>query len=99
MRIYRSFSLAAFLTLTLTRIGGAQGQLDLLIRGGTLVDGTGTSPRRADVGIRADRIVFVGIAGADATATRTIDATGSIGSPGFIDPHTPPDGDLASPDP
>src|SRR3954469_2597312 len=78
---------------------GAQGQLDILIRDGTLIDGTGTSPRRADVGIRGDRIVFVGTAGADATATRTIDATGLIVSPGFIDPHSHTDTDLASSDP
>jgi N-acyl-D-aspartate/D-glutamate deacylase len=77
----------------------AQGQLDVLIRGGTVIDGTGASGRRADVGIRGDRIVFVGTAGAGVTATRTIDATGLVVSPGFIDPHTHTDGDLSSSNP
>jgi N-acyl-D-amino-acid deacylase len=74
----------------------AQGPVDILIRGGTLIDGTGTSGRRADVGIRGDRITFVGNAQqAGVTGTRTIDATGLIVSPGFIDPHTHSDGILS----
>lgn len=77
----------------------AQGPVDLLIRGGTLVDGTGSSGRRTDVGIRGDRIVFIGAAPADMAATRTIDATGLIVAPGFIDPHTHSDGDLSAADP
>jgi N-acyl-D-aspartate/D-glutamate deacylase len=80
-------------------VARAQAPLDILIWGGTLIDGTGSSGRRADVGIRGDRIVFVGMAGADATAARTIDATGLIVSPGFIDPHSHTDTDLASADP
>lgn len=99
MRFHPTFCLAAVITIASSPIARAQGSFDILIRGGTLIDGTGSSPRRADVGIRADRIVFVGTAGADATATRTIDATGLIVSPGFIDPHTHTDTDLASSDP
>src|SRR6266700_77690 len=54
-------------------------QLDLLILHGQLVDGSGKKPRTADVGIRGDRIVFVGNAGkAKLTATRSIDATGLV---------------------
>lgn len=69
--------------------------LDLLILHAKLVDGSGQKPRTADVGIRADRIVFVGDARkANATAVRTIDATGLIVAPGFIDPHTHTLGDL-----
>jgi N-acyl-D-amino-acid deacylase len=75
----------------------AQQQVDVLVRGGTLVDGTGSAPRRADVGVRGDRIVFVGDAGASrVTATRTIDAAGLIVAPGFIDPHTHTAGDLSN---
>ena len=73
------------------------GNVDLLIRGGTVVDGTGAPARAADVGIRGDRIAFVGdAAAANVTATRTLDATGLIVAPGFIDPHTHTTGDLSS---
>jgi N-acyl-D-aspartate/D-glutamate deacylase len=71
-------------------------QLDLIIRGGTLVDGSGSPGRRADIGIKDDRIVFVGSAGKQ-TAKRNIDATGLIVTPGFIDPHTHTAADLADP--
>lgn len=64
-------------------------QLDLLILHGKLVDGSGKNARTADVGIRGDRIVFIGDARkSNQTAARTIDATGLIVAPGFIDSHT-----------
>src|SRR5215813_4057241 len=64
-------------------------QVDILIVHGKLVDGSGRKARNADVGIRGDRIVFVGDARkANLTAARTIDAAGMIVAPGFIDPHT-----------
>jgi N-acyl-D-aspartate/D-glutamate deacylase len=73
------------------------GQVDLLIKGGMLVDGTGAQSRLADVGIRGDRIAFVGdAASANVTAARTLDATGLVVAPGFIDPHTHTTGDLSS---
>ncbi|MXZ51900.1 MAG: hypothetical protein F4Z34_01780, partial [Acidimicrobiaceae bacterium] len=64
--------------------------LDTLITGGTLVDGTGAEARPADIGIADGRIVAVADPGelADANATETVDATGLIVCPGFIDPHT-----------
>jgi N-acyl-D-amino-acid deacylase len=75
----------------------AQQQVDILIRGGTVVDGTGTPARPADVGIRGDRIVFVGNAATSrVTAPKTIDAKGLIVAPGFIDPHTHTAGDLSN---
>jgi len=59
---------------------------DLLIRDGTLVDGTGAPARRADVAIRGGRIAAVGdITG---TATRTLDTSGLVVAPGFVDIHT-----------
>ncbi len=70
--------------------------LDLLILNGKLVDGTGKKPQIADVGIRGDRIAFVGNAEkAHLTAARTIDAGGMVVAPGFIDPHTHTLGDLS----
>lgn len=60
---------------------------ELIISGGTVVDGTGADPVRADVAVDGDRITRVG----DLTgisAANTIDATGKIVSPGFIDLHT-----------
>jgi len=61
--------------------------LDILIRNGTLVDGTGAPARRADVAIRGGKIAAVG-ADLKETAGRTIDAGGLVVAPGFIDPHT-----------
>jgi N-acyl-D-amino-acid deacylase len=60
---------------------------DLLIRGGTVIDGTKAPRYDADIAIRDDRIVAIGdLAGA--TAERVIDASGRIVAPGFIDSHT-----------
>jgi N-acyl-D-amino-acid deacylase len=70
-------------------------QLDLLILHGKLVDGSGSKPRTADVGIRGDRITLVGDARkANLTAARILDAKGLVVAPGFIDPHTHTLGDL-----
>ncbi|HEX3867625.1 MAG TPA: amidohydrolase family protein [Gemmatimonadaceae bacterium] len=76
---------------------GAQQQVDILIRGGSVIDGTGSAARPADVGVRGDRITFVGDATvAHVSATRTIDAKGLIVAPGFIDPHTHTAADLSN---
>ena len=73
-------------------------RLDVLIRGGRVIDGTGSSAVRTDVGISDDRIVFLGDAGQRRlAASRTIDATGLIVAPGFIDPHTHAAAQLANP--
>ena len=59
---------------------------DLLIRGGTLVDGTGAPARAGDLGVRDGRIAALGrVAG---TARRTLDARGRVVAPGFVDIHT-----------
>jgi N-acyl-D-amino-acid deacylase len=57
--------------------------LDVLIRGGLVYDGTGQPPRRADIGIRGDRIVAIGHL-KDEHAKSVIDATGLAVAPGFI---------------
>ncbi len=73
----------------LVRTGVRADSVDVLIRRGTVYDGSGAAARVTDVGLRGDRIVFVGdAAAAHLTATRTIDAQGLIVAPGFIDPHT-----------
>jgi N-acyl-D-amino-acid deacylase len=60
--------------------------LDLVIRNGTIVDGSGMGRYRADVGVANGRIVEIGRIRSQ--AQRTIDADGLIVSPGFIDGHT-----------
>ena len=57
---------------------------DLIVRGGQVVDGTGSAPQRVDVGISGDRISRVGDL-SRVRAGREIDATGLIVAPGFID--------------
>ena len=60
--------------------------LTLVIRGGLVVDGTGSAPFEADVGISGSRIVAVGrVAG---RGVEEIDARGLLVTPGFVDPHT-----------
>ncbi len=69
----------------------------MLLRG-RVVDGSGSKPGVADVGIQGDRIVFIGDAAkSHVTATRTIDCSGLVVAPGFIDPHTHTMEDLSDP--
>ena len=61
---------------------------DVVITGGSMIDGSGSSARRADIAIKGDRIVAVSERAIPrSSATKIIDATGRIVSPGFIDMH------------
>jgi N-acyl-D-aspartate/D-glutamate deacylase len=65
----------------------AQADFDIIIRGGQVLDGTGAPAQSADVGIKGDRIAAVGqLTGR--SARTTIDASGLVVAPGFIDLHT-----------
>ena len=61
-------------------------QFDIKITGGSIVDGSGKPAYKGDVGIKDGRIVALGKA--DGDARQTIDATGKVVSPGFVDVHT-----------
>lgn len=60
--------------------------LDLILENGTIVDGTGAAGYTGSVGIRDGRIVACGTV--EESAARTLDASGLVVAPGFIDPHT-----------
>ncbi len=81
MRI--AFAGLALFALSVASTGSQPPAFDVIIRGGTVYDGTGEAGRRADVGLRGDRIASVG----DLTgvpATTIVDATGLAVAPGFI---------------
>ena len=92
---------AALLWSVVPMVAAAAGPkaADILIKGGEIHDGTGKPGRSADVGIRGDRIIFIGSAQeAGISADKIIDARGMLVLPGFIDPHTHADGALLSED-
>ena len=73
---------------------GALIMLDQVIKGGTIVDGSGAPPVRGDVAVKDGRIVQVGGTITDA-ASDTIDADGAIVTPGWVDVHTHYDGQVS----
>ena len=66
--------------------GSPPTNLDLLILGGNLVDGSGQESSHTNIGVQGDRITLIGEDGAQ--ATDTLDATGLVVAPGFIDVHS-----------
>ena len=59
---------------------------DLIIRGGDVIDGSGSPPRRADVAVSGGRIVAIGEF--EGSAAKVVDAVGKVVAPGFVDVHT-----------
>lgn len=83
-----SASSLPLLALLLAPAGSQEAPFDILIRGGTVVDGSGSPGFRADVGIRGGRVAEVAPDGiAPEEAREVLDAEGLIVSPGFIDNH------------
>jgi N-acyl-D-amino-acid deacylase len=83
---------AAFVAVACLGLFGPSGRaqsprFDILISGGTLVDGSGAIRRRGDVGIKDGRIAAIGLF-SKGTASQVIDVTGLVVAPGFIDVHT-----------
>ena len=72
---------------SLLALGASPAPFDLLLVNGTVADGTGGPLRRADVAVRGDRIAAVGPRLNRSSATRVLDVSGLVVSPGFIDPH------------
>src|SRR5687768_13886817 len=83
MRARLGLALGVVLALAPAVSAAAAPQFDVVIRGGTVYDGTGRPGRRADVGIRGDRIQAIGDLGR-ARARTSLDATGLAVAPGFI---------------
>ncbi|MEM7415164.1 MAG: amidohydrolase family protein [Gemmatimonadota bacterium] len=74
--------------------------VDVLIRGALVYDGSGSEGAVRDVGVTGDRITFLGNADEEGVrGAREIDASGLIVAPGFVDPHAHAQGDLIAPDP
>jgi N-acyl-D-aspartate/D-glutamate deacylase len=87
MRYVLFLAFGAALCVAAPQIHAQEIAADVLIRGGTVVDGTGSAARQADVAVRGDRIVFIGNAGNRVRAAQTINASGMIVAPGGVDPH------------
>src|SRR5215475_11612669 len=86
MRLHIMLALSAMLASPWNCMAQAESQIasfDVLIKGGTVYDGTGGEPRQADIGIRGDRIVAVGNL-KNAHAGSVVDASGLAVAPGFI---------------
>jgi N-acyl-D-amino-acid deacylase len=84
----RGAAAASLLALSGASAPAQQPEFDVLITGGTVIDGTGAQRFRADIALKGDRIALISRSPIPSSrAGRTIDATGKVVSPGFIDMH------------
>src|SRR4030095_6047353 len=67
---------------------GTSEPYDIVIRGGSVLDGTGAAAARADMPIRDGRVVSIGLLSPSILTHHTLDATGLTVAPGFIDVHS-----------
>jgi len=92
-------SLIVISSILLTNCQPKKLKVDILIVNGTILDGSGQEGYAADIGIISDTIAFIGNANdSDLQTIETIDASGYIVAPGFIDPHTHTMSDLPHPE-
>ncbi|MGW9685484.1 N-acyl-D-amino-acid deacylase family protein [Flagellimonas sp. 2504JD1-5] len=90
--------LAATTLCAVISCSGPQQYVDILIVNGDVYNGLDNEPSKVSIGLKDDKIVFVGNKTENITAQKTIDASGLIVAPGFIDPHTHADRDLIKPE-
>ena len=67
---------------------------DVVIKGGTVFDGTGAPGRRVDIALQGDRLLAIGTDLATGPDTKVVDAAGLFIAPGFIDLHTHSDDEI-----
>ncbi len=96
MRLHPSFLILCLLTVL--ACSKQEIQADIHIKNGTVYNGLDSTSQQQSIAIKGEKIIFVGDeASVNIIATETIDATGHIVCPGFIDPHTHADQDLKKP--
>src|SRR5215213_8641423 len=83
LRLSAPALLLALLPVTALAAAGAEPDYSLIIRGGTIFDGSGDQPIVGDVAIKGDKIAYVGPR-APGTSSKIVDASGKAVSPGFI---------------
>jgi N-acyl-D-amino-acid deacylase len=92
-KFLRDGAAAALGMVVLPTVVWSRPAFDLVIKGGTVVDGTGGPPFQADLGLVGDTITALGRLDPE-QGSRLLDASGLMVSPGFIDIHTHSDGDI-----
>ena len=80
--------LIAILSSALIPFAATAQRYDVLLRGGTIIDGTGRPPYRADVAVRDGKVLAIGRLPRDAKAATTLDVTGLMVTPGFVNIHS-----------